>query len=171
MSDAGLKHLKGLTQLRLLDLDGTQVSDAGLEHLKGLTQLRDLGLDGTRVSDAGLKHLRGLTQLQELYLCDTKVSDAGLEHLKGLTQLQVSFARWHQGQRRRAGTPQGIDPTRVPGPTRTRVTDAGLGHLKGLTQLRELSVGYTYVTDAGVKDLQKALPKLNRHGTRFSGQP
>ena len=45
MTDAGLEHLKGLTQLRVLNLANTKVTDAGLEHLKGLTQLRMLYLD------------------------------------------------------------------------------------------------------------------------------
>ena len=58
VSDAGLKHLKGLTQLRRLDLDRTKVSDAGLEHLKGLTQLRRLDLGDTKVTDAGVKKLQ-----------------------------------------------------------------------------------------------------------------
>ncbi len=39
VTDAGLKHLKGLTNLQSLDLGQTQVTDAGLEPLKGLTQL------------------------------------------------------------------------------------------------------------------------------------
>jgi hypothetical protein len=42
---------------------------------------------------------------------------------------------------------------------RTNVGDAGLQHLKGLTRLQLLEIGGTNVTDAGVKDLQKALPK------------
>jgi hypothetical protein len=96
ISDAGLVHLKGLTQLQWLSLDCTMVSDAGLEHLKGLTQLQTLWLNGTKVSDAGLEHLKGLTQLQWLDLGGTNVTDAGLEHLKGLTQLQglvVAFTK------------------------------------------------------------------------------
>ena len=40
-----------------------------------------------------------------------------------------------------------------------KVTDAGLVHLKGMTNLRVLDLAYTKVTDAGVKDLQAALPK------------
>ena len=47
-----------------VDLRGSQVSDAGLKHLKGLTQLQELNLNDTKVSDAGLQHLKGLTQLQ-----------------------------------------------------------------------------------------------------------
>ena len=41
----------------------------------------------------------------------------------------------------------------------TKVTDVGLAHLKGLTKLRFLDLGKTAVTDAGIKELQKALPK------------
>ena len=38
------------------------------------------------------------------------------------------------------------------------MTDAGLEHLKGLMQLQRLVLRNTKVTDAGVRDLQKALP-------------
>ena len=39
-----------------------------------------------------------------------------------------------------------------------KLTDTGLVHLKGLTNLQSLSLISTKVTDAGVKDLQAALP-------------
>ena len=58
MSDAGLKYLKGLTQLRALYLYRTKVSDAGLQHLAGLTQLNKLELGDTRVTAAGRKKLK-----------------------------------------------------------------------------------------------------------------
>ncbi len=80
--DADLVHLKGLTQLKRLDLEGTQVTDAGLVHLKGLTQLEWLDLVGTQITDVGLVHLKGLTQLETLGLYDTQVTDAGLAELK-----------------------------------------------------------------------------------------
>ena len=60
MTDAGLEHLKGLTQLHSLDLGGTKVTDAGLEHLKGLAQLESLELRGTKVTDAAAKVLTKL---------------------------------------------------------------------------------------------------------------
>jgi hypothetical protein len=44
-------------------------------------------------------------------------------------------------------------------PGNDQITDAGLVHLKGLTNLECLDVKWTKVTEAGVKDLQKALPK------------
>jgi hypothetical protein len=40
------------------------------------------------------------------------------------------------------------------------VTDKGLKDLRELKNLQELDVSETKVTDAGVKDLQLALPKI-----------
>jgi hypothetical protein len=58
ISDSGLVHLKGLTNLTVILLYRTQVSDAGLVHLKGLTNLSYLQLDGTQVPDAGVQELK-----------------------------------------------------------------------------------------------------------------
>ena len=44
---------------------------------------------------------------------------------------------------------------------RTSVSDAGLVRLKGLVNLEDLDIGGTLVTDAGVQELRKVLPKLN----------
>ena len=41
-----------------LDLSHAPVTDAGLEHLKGLTQLQWLYLNQTKVMDAGVAELR-----------------------------------------------------------------------------------------------------------------
>ena len=53
VTDAGLVHLAGLTNLRVLTLLGDQITDADLVHLKGLTKLEDLSLGGPQVTDAG----------------------------------------------------------------------------------------------------------------------
>ena len=60
----------------------THSPNAGLVHLKGLTQLELLGLNYTRVTDAGLVHLKGLTKLNYLILNDTMVTDEGVGELK-----------------------------------------------------------------------------------------
>ena len=129
-NDAGMEHLKGLTQLRKLWLQGTQVTDAGLKHVEVLTQLQFLRLADAEVTDAGLEYLKGLTQLQSLSVEGTSVTDAGLAHLEGLTQLQWLY----------------LDDSHV--------TDVGLEHLQGLPQLRMLSLRGTQVTDAGLEYLQ-----------------
>jgi len=50
-----------LTTLRQLELMQTNVTDAGLVHLKGLTELQRLNLYATQVTDAGLVNLTALT--------------------------------------------------------------------------------------------------------------
>ncbi|HKI32893.1 MAG TPA: protein kinase [Gemmataceae bacterium] len=58
VDDAGLEHLKGLTNLVMLHLNGTQVSDGGLVHLKGLTNLLQLELNETQVTAGRVAALR-----------------------------------------------------------------------------------------------------------------
>jgi hypothetical protein len=44
--------------LQSLDLQETNVTDAGLKHLRGLTQLDSLDLRKTKVTDAGVANLQ-----------------------------------------------------------------------------------------------------------------
>ena len=82
-------HLKGLTKLQARNASGArQITDKGFFHLKQLTGLRQLKLNGTQLTDAGLAQLSGLTNLQELGLSNTQVTDAGLVCLKGLGKLE-----------------------------------------------------------------------------------
>jgi serine/threonine protein kinase/Leucine-rich repeat (LRR) protein len=157
--DAGLAHLEGLTSLTRLNLGGTQVGDAGLAHLKGLTNLTELALDDTGVRDAGLAHLEGLTSLTRLQLGGTQVSGAGLVHLKGLTSLTV--LQLSGTQVRDAGLVhlKGLTELTELWLTGTRVRGAGLEHLKGLTNLTTLALDGTRVNNAGLEHL-KGLTKL-----------
>jgi hypothetical protein len=67
----------------------TQVTDAGLVHLKPLSNLAELILVHTKVTDDGLAHLKELTNLKSLDVDDTRVTSAGIEQitlaLPGLT--------------------------------------------------------------------------------------
>jgi len=72
-------------------------------------------------------------EVVEVDLGSSRITDTGLVHLKGLTSLQTLNL---------SGS----------------ITDSGLVHLKGLTNLQQLYLEDTQITDAGVADLQKALP-------------
>ena len=130
VTDVGLGHLKTLNQLQALDLNETNVTDAGLEQLKGLSQLRWLCLSGTKVTDNGLKHLKVLSRLESLFLTSTTVTDAALENIEGLSQLQQLTLGC------------------------TNVTDAGLKHLKGLRRLQLLGLSGPKITDAGLENIE-----------------
>jgi hypothetical protein len=65
-----------------VDLDNSGATDAELKHLKGLDQLRWLYLKNTQVTNAGLEYLKGLGKLQWLYLKNTQVTDSGIKNLQ-----------------------------------------------------------------------------------------
>jgi hypothetical protein len=108
-TDNGLKSLRGLSKLQLLDLRGErQVTDAGLEHIAGLTQLQELRLNYTQVTNAGLEHLKRLSQLRYLDVRGTQVTDEGVKKLQqALPNCQIDF----QGVQpiKQAATPKGMD--------------------------------------------------------------
>jgi internalin A len=86
--DALLTHVSRLDHLEELDLRGNgSVTDAGLVHLRGLTRLRLLDLNASGVQGPGLANLNGLTGLQTLRLEGLPVSDNDLGRLSGLTGL------------------------------------------------------------------------------------
>jgi hypothetical protein len=56
---SGLRRLEELIfTLQLLYLNHTAITDAGLRHLRKLKQLKYLNLEGTEVTDAGVHELR-----------------------------------------------------------------------------------------------------------------
>lgn len=157
LTDAGLRYLEPLTQLRHLDLRNTPVVDSGLRHLERLTQLEMLDLQGTEVTDAGLQHLERLTQLECSCLSDTRVKGVGSQHLGHLPQLRrldLAMTDVTDTELRHLGRLTGLEELRL---SYTYVTDAGLQHLEPLTRLKRLDLRDTAVTSKGVDKLQRSL--------------
>lgn len=107
ITDAGLRHLTGLRQLRELRLSRTQITDEGLDSLSNMCHLKSLHLEEIALTDDGLAKLVHLQQLEELWLLDTEVTDAGVEHLAKLTNLRELDLTWTQV------TPQGVERLRT----------------------------------------------------------
>lgn len=81
-------HLRGYTNLKILDFADTSFADDDLEQLADFGQLRLLRLNNTPVTDAGIEYLVALSNLEELYLPGTNVTDACLETLGSLPKLK-----------------------------------------------------------------------------------
>jgi hypothetical protein len=79
MTDAGFAHLKGLREMRKLDLICRQITDNGLANLRDMRRMQDLSIQGGRVTDSGLGHLDRMPDLREVMICRTAVTDAGLK--------------------------------------------------------------------------------------------
>ncbi len=74
VNDETLHYLRGMDQLRELDLNDTKVTDEGLAVLAELPHLEELRLARTTITDAGFrKHLAGKESLLKLDLTGTKV--------------------------------------------------------------------------------------------------
>jgi Leucine-rich repeat (LRR) protein len=162
ISDAGLDHLKNLTNLNSFRLSSDQITDKGLVYFRSLKRLTSLVIGGPKITDAGLENLRDLVALRFLGVASPQITNKGLENLKGLTNLNELVL---------SGCPNitdaGLEIVEHLPKLRslylqdcTGVTDNGLGYLKGIADPETLDLRGTGVTDAGVKQLQKALPAL-----------
>ncbi|MCA9078748.1 MAG: hypothetical protein KDA93_27235 [Planctomycetaceae bacterium] len=94
ITDAGLSHLVGLTQLRGLDLVAPRVTDEGLKSLAKLQNLEALMLNGSSLSGDGLGGLSQLTYLRALGIKDWSLQEHALSELPKLGSL-IQLSLWH----------------------------------------------------------------------------
>jgi hypothetical protein len=77
----------------VLQMANPDVTDRTLAHLRGMSRLRELDLNGTQVGDGGLPIVADLAALQSLRLRDTKITDEGfrrwLAPMESLRQLDL----------------------------------------------------------------------------------
>lgn len=162
VTDAGLKHLRGLRSLEELDLDDTLVTSDGLRHLRHLAGLRDLSLNKTNVNDDGLAHLSRLGNLQRLRLRFTDVRGDGLQFLRGLANLKFLDLRGcshiGSGDLKHVAGLKSLDHLTLDS---LKIEDAGLVHLEDLKNLESLILIDSGATPSGISRLQSALPRAS----------
>jgi hypothetical protein len=157
VTNAGLAHLAGNTQLERLLMDGTDITDEGMKYLEGMTALKDISLSAG-ITDRGLAHVAGLKNLVAISMSD-RITDDGLHHLLGLPKLE-SIGPLGTGV-----TGKGLD-TLAPLKTLTGIrlfnapiTDDDLDKLLEFPELSYLHLAGTKITDAGLAKVAK-IPKL-----------
>jgi internalin A len=79
VTDEGIKHIRGLAHLKLLDLGGTRITDAALREICELKHLEDFNLFNTAITDEGLGHLTRLKSLRRLEISGTHVTRSGVQ--------------------------------------------------------------------------------------------
>jgi hypothetical protein len=179
LTDAGLRHLARMPQLRELDVGGTGITDAGLAVLAALPELRVFAAWGTRTTDAGAAHLANCARLERVGLGGTATGDGliaavggkeRLTHLRtGNTVTNVGIARlhdipafkiWRGGDVAMGLTSYDCEPNHLM--IRGPFTDAGLARLTGLDGLFGLNVDASElaITAAGLAPLVDGLPNL-----------
>jgi Leucine-rich repeat (LRR) protein len=131
VTDAGLHHLRNMTQLCLLRGGMSRVTDNGLRSIRALTSLSELRLDNSQVSDEGMKIIGRMHYMCVLSLGKTKITDAGIRELRDLTEIQSLDCR------------------------HTAIGDPALEVIGTFTKLQNLCIAGTRVTDAGMKSLTR----------------
>ncbi|CAG8623934.1 19723_t:CDS:10, partial [Gigaspora margarita] len=129
--------LQDFSELPLIKMDLTgfiNVTDSGIMHLSGAKSLTFLSLSGTKLTDVGMSALKDLENLVELYLDRTSITDAGIVYLDGLRDL----------------THLSLNKTRIKNASLSTIRKSTFANRK----LKYLDVGYTRVTDKGVKELR-----------------
>lgn len=114
-----------------------------------------LSLIGTKVTGVGLKEIAGFKNLTTLNLPSSEVNDEVLAALREVNLLHALGVA--TGEKGKGATKPGevfaLDLAR------SKVSDTELKELAGLENLAELKLRGSKVTPAGVKALQKMLPK------------
>jgi hypothetical protein len=94
LKDFDYATLQKKPQTVVLQMANPDVDDRVLDNLKGLDQLRELDLNGTGITDEGLAIVAALPQLKTLRIARTKVTDEGFRsHLfskESLTHLDLT---------------------------------------------------------------------------------
>ena len=162
-NDAGLAHLKELPNLQVLDLFQTEITDAGLKQVAQMKKLKELDIRRTnRVGDEGIALLKNLTTLRNLKIQETReVTNACVKHLKVLTNLErlgLSGQNFSDSSLEQLAALTKLKSLEL---DHTVITDAGLEHLKGMQNLEVLHCRLTQIGDAGLTHL-KGLTRMKR---------
>ena len=178
LTDAGMVHLRGLTELKILHLPKGSITGKSLANLRGLTRLQDLFIAGISLEAADLSPLRQLTELENLIVGNSMSSPCDLSALRDLKQLKlISLTKIvisdlepirqlpHLLSLNLVDSElddAGLAPLGEPGSlpelsglflVNTRISDAGLKTLRKLQRVAGLHLEGTPITDAGMDDL------------------
>ena len=178
VTDEGIRHLAGMTKLKLLDLSGTSITDSGLEVLRHLPALENLSLAGTAISDTGARELAHCDSLVRLDLGWTRTGDGAVRALAGkralthfssgvgvtdagipsLHEIPV-FKLWQGGDVWNGLTSYDSEPNHLS--IRGPFTDRGMQHMRGLDGLAGLNLDDSHlaITAAALEPLV-SLPNL-----------
>jgi len=89
LTDAGMEHFAGLTNLETFSFVGTGITGKAYAKCTGWTQVTRVSHRGSSINDEGLKELcEHLPNLESISLAHAKFTDAGAMHLAKLTKLK-----------------------------------------------------------------------------------
>jgi internalin A len=149
ITDQGLQALKGLTKLKTIRLNSTQVTGVGFKELKNLP-ISTVELNESPVSAEGLATLQQYESLSTLRLAFTKAGDDDMKLVKGMKNLMYLDLRLTPISDKAFGEIKELKNLNILWAVGTKMSDEGLKELEGLERLRELYIQGTGVTNDGI---------------------
>jgi Leucine rich repeat len=164
LTDNGLVYLGSLRNLEWLELrNSTQmaITSKGLSHLATLRLLEHLDLQRTRIES--LASIQSLLALSYLDISKSQINDHGLSELSsGLENLKSLFLDENQeitdAGLAHLGKLKGLKTLGLSG---TSITGSGLGTLASLTGLEFLDLKGSRITDTGISNIYENLKIKN----------
>jgi hypothetical protein len=153
--DGGLRHLKYLEQLTVLDLPQSQISSGGLIHLEKVPELREVEIGYREMSDESFAGLATLSKLERLTLQGCTLTDPEAQHLGELVHLRHLELGLKSFDDQAAPQLASLVELRYLDLGHTRISDDGLAALAPLTELQELKLHHTQITNRGLVHVSK----------------
>lgn len=156
-----------LSQLKVLDLRGVEITDEDLYWVAQLSELTSLSLYGTDVTDAGLWHLAGLTQLESINLRGTQVTAAGLPWLPTDSLRHLHLCHSQIDLQDLVSTPPmpALETLKL---NFLKFGDRDVESLSEYPKLRHLEIDDSLLTDRGLARLMERNPGIRRLEIRRS---
>ncbi len=178
VSDAGLKNLPKLPNLKKLDVQGTSVTDLGVRTLAQAKELRFLNFyNDKKIEGHTLGGLAKLPYLDELTIGGTNISDDTFQALSGCPFLRALNASQTKLTDRCISTILKLEHhLRVLELDGTEITDKAIGQLSSLQNLRHLHVQRCQnVSAQALAKLHQKLPNCviydDQHPVREEKEP
>lgn len=169
LTDEGIAHLAGLTRIESFFCTSRRITDASMAVFGGWGSLLQIRLSSERITDAGMAHMARCTRLENMFI-PRGVTWRGVAELHGkpLTTIVMNWGPEGGNRNIDDNALEQLVPLWERTPTLTgldlggtAITDAGLRLLRRLKQVEWIYVGDCEgVTEAGVKGLEAALPKV-----------
>jgi hypothetical protein len=158
LCDKAMKYVAGLTGLKKLNLDRSEVTDEGLSQAKSLVNLESLTLFSTLVKGKAFKDLTGLKNLHTINIPLNELTPETYELFSGYPKLtSLDVGRCHPNEQAIKSIAKCTNLTDLDISGNRTVNDRNIKYLTALKQLTSLRLFGTSVSLNGLAQL-KDLP-------------
>ena len=157
LGDPALAYMNRFTSIRVLYLEGVEITDKSLSQLTALQKLEFIALYLSECDGSFLKALAGAKQLRQLGLSNSAFSAANVRYLPSFPALEkLDMTRVKLGDKDVKVIAQCKKVRLLSINKNPDITDKSVDYLLTMPALKEINISNTAVTPAGMARLKKA---------------